>query len=166
MTFCCTSPPSQRLTYLILFLILKYILRYNISKSDLGSLKTILKTVFGRRPIRIKYCEPFRINWRVYIFLGDNLTLLNYNQDLHACCLLHKIKIKIVVSFYGGHCEIHDQKTFKILASTKCNDMNVIKSYLKWNVVKIVVGVLREIGQCHLWFFGWFIRGNRWDDGN
>lgn len=44
--------------------------------------------------------------------------------------------------------------------------MNVIKSYLKLNAVKIVVGVLREIGQCHLWFSGWFIRGNRWDDGN
>lgn len=44
--------------------------------------------------------------------------------------------------------------------------MNVIKSYIKLNVVKIVVGVLREIGQSHLCFFGWFICGNRWDDGD
>lgn len=98
-TFRCTSPPSQRLTYLILFLIPKHILRYNISISDLGSLKTILKTLFCRRPIRIKYCEPFRKNWRVYIFLGDNLTLLNYNQDLRACCLLHKIKVVAMYLF-------------------------------------------------------------------
>lgn len=61
---------------------------------------------------------------------------------------------------------MHDRKTFKILAGTKCNDMNVIKSNIKLNVVKIVVGVLMEIGQSHLCFFGWFIRGNRWDDGN